>query len=59
MDKSFGKPFSSQPREKDWIAANKWVDEQLELISKHATVMITKPQHLRDADRLRKSLAEE
>lgn len=47
MDKSFGRSYASQPREKDYLAAQKWVNEQLELIEKHATVMVTKPSFLK------------
>ena len=31
------------PTEKDWQDANKWVNEQLEMIEKYGTVMVTKP----------------
>lgn len=48
MDKSFGSSFASQPREKDYLDAQKWINEQLELIEKHATVMVTKPKFLND-----------
>lgn len=48
MDKSFGKNFRSCPREKDYIAANKWIKEQLALIEKYGTVIVTKPNHLNE-----------
>lgn len=48
LDKSFGSSFRNTPREKDWIDANKWVDKQLELIEKYATVIVAKPNYLKD-----------
>jgi hypothetical protein len=51
MDKSFGKSRNSTPREEDYVAANKWVEEQLVLINKHATTLVTTPKFLRDINR--------
>jgi hypothetical protein len=48
MDKSFGKSRNSTPREEDYVAANKWVLEQLALIKTHATALVTTPKFLRD-----------
>lgn len=48
MDKSFGKSMRKTPREEDYVAANKWVEEQLALIKKHATALVTTPKFLRD-----------
>lgn len=48
LDKCFGSNFRKTPREKDWIDANKWISEQLELIEKYATVITTKPNYLKD-----------
>ncbi len=52
LDKSFGSMWRKTPTEKYWQDANKWVNEQLELIEKYGTVMVTKPQHMIDSDRL-------
>lgn len=51
MDKSFGKACHRTPREEDYVAANKWVEEQLALITKHATALVTTPKYLRDIDK--------
>jgi len=53
MDKSFGSIWQSQPTEKDWKKATKWVNEQLEMIEKYGTVMVTKPKHRRDREKRR------
>jgi len=50
MDKEFGSMWHKSPREKDWVAATKWVEEQLALIEKYGTVMVTKPEHLRRSE---------
>lgn len=50
--KSFGSMWNSAPREKDWIAANKWMDEQFEMMEKYATVMITKPVYITDIEKM-------
>lgn len=47
MDKSFGRTFASSPRQKDWDAAKRWVEEQLKMIEENATVMVTMPQFLK------------
>lgn len=52
MHKSFGSMWNSAPREKDWIAAKKWAEEQLDLISKHGTNVVAKPQYLRDQEEM-------
>jgi len=47
MYKSFGSFWGrSAPREKDYINAQKWVDEQVSLLEKYGTVVITKPEYL-------------
>jgi len=56
MDKSFSGSFTNEPREKDWIDANEWIEKQLNLIDKYGTVMVTKPKHLYDSERLANSL---
>jgi hypothetical protein len=48
MDMSFGKSLRRSPREEDYVAANKWVEEQLALIKKHATALVTTPKFLKD-----------
>jgi len=50
MDKSFGKMFGNNPREKDWKDANDWVEKQLEMIKQYGTVMVIKPEHLRNQE---------
>lgn len=48
-DKSFGKWWRrSAPTEQDWKDATEWVEEQLRLIEKYGTVIITKPKYLRE-----------
>ena len=51
MDKSFGKAFRKEPREKDWLAAKAWVEEQLELITEHATGLVTTPKFLLEIEK--------
>lgn len=51
MSKRFGSRWRSAPREEDWIKANDWINEQLELINKYGTVVVTKPDHIRDIER--------
>lgn len=48
LRKSFGSAFRSAPREKDYISANKWADEQLELLQKYCTVKVKKSQCISD-----------
>jgi hypothetical protein len=48
--------WSRNPREKDWIAATKWVEEQLSLIDKYGTVMVSKPEHLRRSESYQNAL---
>jgi hypothetical protein len=48
LDKSFGSMWRKTPTEKDWQDANKWAIKQLELIEKYGTVIVKKPQHLRN-----------
>jgi len=55
-DKSFGSMWRSAPTEKDWQAATKWVEEQLNLIEKYGTVMVTKPEHIRRSERSQNAL---
>lgn len=47
----FGTNFRNSPREKDYVKANKWADEQLDLIRKHATGIVKKPQYITDRER--------
>jgi len=44
MNKEFGRMFSSQPREKDWQRAVKWVETQLNLIEKYSTAVVKQPE---------------
>lgn len=53
LDKSFGSMWRNAPTEKDWKDANKWINEQLDLIEKYGTVMVKKPQHLIDSETAR------
>lgn len=46
-NKSFGSIWRSAPTEKDWQKATKWVEEQLSLIGKYGTVVVTEPEFLR------------
>lgn len=46
--KSFGSIWNSAPSQKDWQKANAWVNQQLDLIQKYGTVIVTKPQYLHD-----------
>jgi hypothetical protein len=48
MHKSFSPRWGKELTEKEWIAASKWVEEQLGLVEKHGTVLVTKPNFLRD-----------
>lgn len=48
LDKSFGSFWRETPTEKNWKDANKWVEEQLKLISEYGTVIVSKPNHLRN-----------
>lgn len=49
-DKSFGSMFRSAPTEKDWQKATDWVEQQLNLIEKYGTVMVTQPEHIRNVN---------
>lgn len=53
MDKSFGSHFRSEPREIDYQRATKWVEEQLSMIEEYGTAMVTRPQHLIDAEKMK------
>lgn len=55
-DKSFGSRWRSAPTEKDWQNATKWVEEQLSLIEKYGTVMVTKPEHIRRSEQSQNAL---
>jgi len=46
MRKSFGSIWQIAPTEKNWIEANKWVDNQLKMIEKYGTGIVTKPKTL-------------
>ena len=48
LNKSFGSFWNSEPTEEDWAEANAWVEQQLKLIEKYGTVMVTKPKYLRN-----------
>lgn len=48
LRKTFGSTFRAAPREKDYIAANKWADEQLELLQKYCTVKVKKSECIYD-----------
>ena len=48
MEKSFGRSFSTEPREQDWVDAKKWVETQLKMIEEHGTVIVTKPNFLKE-----------
>lgn len=50
MHKSFGKTFASHPREQDYIDAKNWINEQLELIKKHATAIVAEPVYLKETE---------
>ena len=52
LDKRFGSWFRKTPTEQNWKDANKWVETQLDLIEKYGTVVVTKPQYLRDSEAL-------
>lgn len=46
MSKTFGSAFRGSPREKDYIKAHKWADEQLELLNKYGTKKLSKEHNL-------------
>ena len=48
MSKRFGSRWRSAPTESDWIKARDWINEQLGLINKYGTVVVTKPEHIRE-----------
>jgi hypothetical protein len=47
-EKYFGSFFQKEVKESDWIKANEWVERQLSMIEKHGTVIVTRPQFIRD-----------
>jgi len=44
LHKSFGRMWASEPREKDYQAANAWADEQLALLEKYTTAKVKEAQ---------------
>ena len=52
MDKFFGSSWRKAPKEEDWQKANDWVNKQLQMIGKYGTVVVTKPKHILDFNRL-------
>lgn len=46
MYKSFGSSWNSAPREKDYINAHEWCDEQLRLLSEYGVVKIQQAQFI-------------
>lgn len=47
MKKSFGSFFRTAPREQDYARAARWASKQLELLEKHGTGMVCKPDFIR------------